>query len=176
MLMTQRPFRTPHHTVSPVALVGAGRVPSRVRFPWPTTASFFSMSFRNFPVRCLKCCASRSRTGQSQWREPNTPLLTRPLFMLVASMNPCPCGYYGHPAKLCTCTPGQVSRYMSRISGPLLDRIDLQVEIQPVAFDEMAVATPSESSMSIRDRVVAARAVCNRRATATKKASTATLR
>ena len=79
--------------------------------------------------------------------------------MLVASMNPCPCGYYGHPTKRCTCPPGAVSRYMSRISGPLLDRIDLQVEIQPVAFDELASRTPAEPSAAIRERVMAARRI-----------------
>ena len=80
-------------------------------------------------------------------------------FMLVASMNPCPCGYYGHPTKPCTCLPGAVNKYMNRISGPLLDRIDIQVEIQPVAFDDMADTTPAESSAAIRNRVIKARLV-----------------
>ena len=80
-------------------------------------------------------------------------------FMLVASMNPCPCGYYGHPTKSCTCTPGQVSKYMNKISGPLLDRIDIQVEIEPVAFDDIADKAPAESSVSIRDRVMKARTI-----------------
>ena len=80
-------------------------------------------------------------------------------FMLVASMNPCPCGYYGHPTRPCTCTPGAVSRYMSRISGPLLDRIDIQVEIEPVEFDAMADPTPTESSTEIRKRVIKAREI-----------------
>lgn len=80
-------------------------------------------------------------------------------FMLVASMNPCPCGYYGHPTKRCTCPPGAVQKYMSKISGPLLDRIDLQIEIEPVDFDAMADRRPGESSESIRNRVLAARAV-----------------
>ena len=80
-------------------------------------------------------------------------------FMLVASMNPCPCGYYGHPKKRCTCHPGAVSKYMNRISGPLLDRIDLQIEIQPVEFDDMANTVPAESSASIRERVIKARLI-----------------
>lgn len=84
-------------------------------------------------------------------------------FMLVASMNPCPCGYYGHPKKKCTCMPGAVQRYMGRISGPLLDRIDIQVEIQPVEFDAMASTAPAESSAEIRERVIRARSVQQQR-------------
>lgn len=84
-------------------------------------------------------------------------------FMLVASMNPCPCGYYGHPTRRCTCPPGAVTKYMNRISGPLLDRIDIQVEIQPVPFDDIASQAPAESSADIRQRVVRARAVQQRR-------------
>ena len=80
-------------------------------------------------------------------------------FMLVSSMNPCPCGYYGHPTKKCTCPPGLVNKYMNKISGPLLDRIDIQIEIQPVPFDDMANSSPAESSASIRERVVKARAI-----------------
>ena len=80
-------------------------------------------------------------------------------FMLVASMNPCPCGYYGHPKRRCTCLPGQVSKYMNKISGPLMDRIDIQVEIQPVEFDELTSQEQGESSAEIRNRVIAARNV-----------------
>lgn len=80
-------------------------------------------------------------------------------FMLVASMNPCPCGYYGHPTRRCTCQPGAVTKYMNKISGPLLDRIDLHVEIEPVEFDAMASTKPGESSEAIRSRVIAARAI-----------------
>ena len=78
-------------------------------------------------------------------------------FMLVASMNPCPCGYYGHPSKPCVCPPGAVRKYLGKISGPLLDRIDIQIEVAPVEFDEMASNVPAESSASIRERVVKAR-------------------
>lgn len=80
-------------------------------------------------------------------------------FMLVASMNPCPCGYYNHPTKRCTCAPGAVQKYLNRISGPLLDRIDIQCEIMPVPFDQMASAAPSEASASIRERVIGARQI-----------------
>ena len=84
-------------------------------------------------------------------------------FMLVASMNPCPCGYYNHPTRPCLCAPGAVQRYMNRISGPLLDRIDIQVEIVPVPFEKISDATPSESSLAIRERVVKARAIQEKR-------------
>ena len=84
-------------------------------------------------------------------------------FMLVASMNPCPCGYYGHPSKPCSCTEHQRSQYLSKISGPLLDRIDIQCEVQPVDFDHMSSTRPGESSAAIRERVVAARAIQARR-------------
>ncbi len=84
-------------------------------------------------------------------------------FMLVASMNPCPCGYYGHPTKACTCLPGKVTKYMNKISGPLLDRIDIQVEIEPVAFDDMATTASAESSASIRERVMRARKIQDER-------------
>ena len=89
-------------------------------------------------------------------------------FMLVASMNPCPCGYYGHPTKRCTCQAGAVAKYMNRISGPLLDRIDIQCEIEPVAFDDMANRAPAESSASIRERVIKARTIQNLRFKAEK--------
>ncbi len=159
MLMTQRPFRTPHHTVSPVALVGGGSSPRPGEISLAHNGILFLDEFPEFSRPVLEVLRQPLEDRAITVARAKYTVTYPASFMLVASMNPCPCGYYGHPAKLCTCTPGQVSRYMSRISGPLLDRIDLQVEIQPVAFDEMAVATPSESSMSIRDRVVAARAV-----------------
>ena len=159
MLMTQRPFRTPHHTVSPVALVGGGSSPRPGEISLAHNGILFLDEFPEFSRPVLEVLRQPLEDRAITVARAKYTVTYPASFMLVASMNPCPCGYYGHPAKPCTCTPGQVSRYMSRLSGPLLDRIDLQVEIQPVAFDEMAVATPSESSMSIRDRVVAARAV-----------------
>lgn len=157
--MTQRPFRTPHHTVSPVALVGGGSSPQPGEISLAHNGILFLDEFPEFSRPVLEVLRQPLEDRAITVARAKYTVTYPASFMLVASMNPCPCGYYGHPAKPCTCTPGQVSRYMSRISGPLLDRIDLQVEIQPVAFDEMAVATPSESSMSIRERVVAARAV-----------------
>ena len=159
MLMTRRPFRTPHHTVSPVALVGGGANPMPGEISLAHNGVLFLDEFPEF-----------SRTVLEVLRQPiedRTITVSRAKytvdypasFMLVASMNPCPCGYYGHPTKRCTCQAGAVSKYMNRISGPLLDRIDIQCEIEPVAFDDMANRAPAESSASIRERVIKARAV-----------------
>lgn len=159
MLMTRRPFRTPHHTVSPVALVGGGASPMPGEISLAHNGVLFLDEFPEFPRQVLEVLRQpiedRVITVSRAKYTVNYPAS----FMLVASMNPCPCGYYGHPTKRCTCAPGQVSKYMNKISGPLLDRIDLQVEIEPVAFDAMADRSPGESSASIRARVMAARAV-----------------
>ena len=159
MLMTSRPFRTPHHTVSPVALVGGGASPMPGEISLAHNGVLFLDEFPEFPRHVLEVLRQpiedRIITVSRAKYTVNYPAS----FMLVASMNPCPCGYYGHPTKRCTCAPGAVSRYMNRISGPWLDRIDLQIEIQPVAFDDMADKTPAESSEEIRKRVVAARSI-----------------
>lgn len=163
-LMTSRPFRSPHHTISPVALVGGGS-----SHPMPGEISLahngvlFLDEFPEFSRPVLEVmrqpledrCISISRARYAV----NYPAG----FMLVASMNPCPCGYYNHPTRPCTCPPGAVGRYMSKISGPLLDRIDLQVEILPVPFEELSSAAAGESSECIRQRVIAARAIQSRR-------------
>ena len=157
-LMTARPFRSPHHTISPVALVGGGST-----HPMPG-----EISLAHNGILFLDELPEFSRSVLEVMRQPledriisisrarysvNYPAG----FMLVASMNPCPCGYYNHPTKACTCAPGAVSRYLSRISGPLMDRIALQVEILPVPFDELASTAEGEKSEAIRARVVAAR-------------------
>ena len=157
-LMTARPFRSPHHTISPVALVGGGST-----HPMPG-----EISLAHNGILFLDELPEFSRSVLEVMRQPledriisisrarysvNYPAG----FMLVASLNPCPCGYYNHPTKACTCAPGAVSRYLSRISGPLMDRIDLQVEILPVPFDELASTAEGEKSEAIRARVVAAR-------------------
>ena len=159
MLMTRRPFRTPHHTVSPVAMVGGGTNPMPGEISLAHHGVLFLDEFPEFPRQVLEVLRQpiedRIITVARAKYTVNYPAS----FMLVASMNPCPCGYYGHPKKRCTCLPGAVSKYMNKISGPLLDRIDIQVEIQPVEFDEMANKTPAERSANIRDRVIKARAI-----------------
>ena len=162
-LMTRRPFRSPHHTISPVALVGGGTNPMPGEISLAHNGILFLDEFPEF-----------SRTVLEVMRQPledRTITVSRAKysvdypagFMLVASMNPCPCGYYNHPTKACECPPGAVRKYLNRISGPLLDRIDIQVEILPVAFDDMTSEQTSETSEAIRRRVIAARAIQQQR-------------
>ena len=159
MLMTSRPFRTPHHTVSPVALVGGGTNPMPGEISLAHNGVLFLDEFPEFPRQVLEVLRQPIEDRVITVARAKYTVNYPASFMLVASMNPCPCGYYGHPTKPCTCAPGAVNRYMNRISGPLLDRIDLQVEIQPVSFDDMANKTPAEPSAEIRKRVMAARAI-----------------
>jgi len=158
-LMTQRPFRAPHHTVSDVALVGGG-----------STFSPGEICLAHNGVLFLDELPEYSRSVLETLRQPLEDRvitisrarynLTLPCsFMLVASMNPCPCGYLHHPTHGCTCTPAQIVRYNNRISGPLLDRIDIQVEVESVPFEDLADAPKGESSAAIRERVVKAREI-----------------
>lgn len=159
MLMTRRPFRTPHHTVSPVALVGGGTNPMPGEISLAHNGVLFLDEFPEFTRQVLEVLRQpiedRVITVSRAKYTVNYPAS----FMLVASMNPCPCGYYGHPTKRCTCLPGAVTKYMNKISGPLLDRIDIQVEIEPVEFDAMADKAPAEPSATIRERVLRARKI-----------------
>lgn len=168
MLMTRRPFRTPHHTVSPVALVGGGVNPMPGEISLAHNGVLFLDEFPEFPRQVLEVLRQPIEDRVITVSRAKYTVDYPASFMLVASMNPCPCGYYGHPTKRCTCAPGQVAKYMSKISGPLLDRIDIQCEIEPVEFDAMADLTPGESSASIRERVMAARAVQQERYKGTK--------
>ncbi len=151
-LMTVRPFRSPHHTISPVALVGGGS------YPMPGEISLahngvLVLEVMRQPLEDRIISISRAKYSTEYPAS----------FMLVASMNPCPCGYYGHPKKKCVCNEYQRTHYMSKISGPLLDRIDLQIEVQPVDFDQMSSKAPGEPSAAIRQRVIAARMLQERR-------------
>ena len=159
MLMTRRPFRTPHHTVSPVAMVGGGSNPMPGEISLAHNGVLFLDEFPEFPRQVLEVMRQPIEDRVITVARAKYTVNYPASFMLVASMNPCPCGYYGHPKKSCSCPPGAVSRYMNRISGPLLDRIDLQIEIQPVEFDDMANTTPAESSDAIRERVMMARTI-----------------
>jgi magnesium chelatase family protein len=152
-LITQRPFRKPHHTISDVALVGGGS------YPQPG-----EISLAHNGVLFLDELPEYKRTVLEVMRQPledRFVTISRAKFsvdypagfMLVAAMNPCPCGYYNHPEKECVCGPGVVQRYLNKISGPLLDRIDLHVEVTPVSFDELTNDVPTEGSREIRKRV-----------------------
>lgn len=157
MIMTSRPFRTPHHTISPVALVGGGVNPMPGEISLAHNGVLFLDEFPEFPRAVLEVMRQPIEDRVVTVSRAKYNVEYPASFMLVASMNPCPCGYYGHPSRRCTCSPGEVRRYIGRISGPLLDRIDIQIEIQPVEFDELASREPGEPSAAIRQRVIAAR-------------------
>lgn len=162
-LMTRRPFRSPHHTISPVALVGGGSNPMPGEISLAHNGILFMDEFPEFPRTVLEVLRQPLEDHHISIARAKYSIDYPASFMLVASMNPCPCGYYNHPTKACECPPGAVRKYLSRISGPLLDRIDLQVEIQPVDFDHMTSDRPAESSEAIRRRVIAARMIQQQR-------------
>lgn len=158
-LMTRRPFRSPHHTISPVALVGGGTNPVPGEISLAHNGVLFLDEFPEFTRQVLEVMRQPLEDRHIQISRAKYSIDYPAGFMLVASMNPCPCGYYNHPTKRCQCPPGAVERYLNRISGPLLDRIDLQVEIFPVPFEELSSQRPAESSEAIRARVIAARQI-----------------
>lgn len=164
-LIVNRPFRSPHHTITDVALVGGGTNPRPGEISLAHNGVLFLDELPEYKRTALEVLRQPLEDRQiTVVRAKNT--VTYPAsFMLVAAMNPCPCGHYGehNPAHPCMCTPGQVHRYMSKISGPLLDRIDIQCDIEAVRYEQLSDTTPSESSASIRERVLRAREVQQRR-------------
>ncbi len=156
-LMTRRPFRSPHHTISPVAIVGGGTNPMPGEISLAHNGILFMDEFPEFPRTVLEVLRQPLEDRHITISRARYSVEYPAGFMLVASMNPCPCGYYNHPNKECTCPPGAVSKYLGRISGPLLDRIDIQIEIQPVPFEKLSEQSVGESSTTIRERVVRAR-------------------
>ncbi len=158
-LMSHRPFRSPHHTISPVALVGGGSSPMPGEISLAHNGILFLDEFPEFSRQVLEVMRQPLEDRHITVARARYNIDYPASFMLVASMNPCPCGYYNHPTKVCTCPPGQVQRYLNRISGPLLDRIDIQVEIMPVPFKRLSTDEASETSDCIRERVVAARVI-----------------
>lgn len=163
-LMTRRPFRAPHHTISPVALVGGGTSPMPGEISLAHNGVLFLDEFPEFSRSVLEVLRQPLEDHHIQVSRVKYSVDYPASFMLVASMNPCPCGYYNHPTRRCTCSPGAVARYKNRISGPLLDRIDLQCELVPVDIDKLGYdLPPGESSAEIRRRVQAARAIQQKR-------------
>ena len=168
-LMLRRPFRSPHHTISDVALVGGGTYPQPGEISLAHNGVLFLDELPEFKRTVLEV--------MRQPLEDRIVTISRAKFtveypaslMLVASMNPCPCGYYNHPEKECTCTPMAVQKYMSRISGPLLDRIDIHLEVTPVKFEKLADSQPAEHSADIQKRVIEARKVQAKRFAKSKK-------
>jgi len=162
-LMTTRPFRSPHHTISDVALVGGGGNPQPGEISLSHNGVLFLDELPEFKRTVLEVMRQPMEERRVTISRAKVSIDYPANFMLVASMNPCPCGYYNHPEKECVCGPGIVQRYLSKISGPLLDRIDLHVEVVPVGFDEMTARRKAESSEDIRERVMKARDIQSKR-------------
>ncbi|MCF0197038.1 MAG: YifB family Mg chelatase-like AAA ATPase, partial [Bacteroidaceae bacterium] len=156
-LIAQRPFRSPHHTISQVALVGGGVNPQPGEISLAHNGVLFCDELPEFQRSVLEVLRQPLEDRVINIARAKYAIQYPCSFMFVASMNPCPCGYYNHPTKTCCCTPGQIVKYMNKISGPLMDRIDLQIEIAPLSFDEMSHSAPGETSEVIRERVVRAR-------------------
>lgn len=156
-LIAQRPFRSPHHTISDVALVGGGGNPQPGEISLSHHGVLFLDELPEFKRTVLEVMRQPLEERKVTISRAKVSVDYPANFMLIASMNPCPCGYYNHPEKECVCGPGVVQRYLNKISGPLLDRIDLHVEVTPVKFDEMTSTRKAESSGSIRERVILGR-------------------
>ena len=156
-LISQRPFRSPHHTISQVALVGGGNNPQPGEISLAHNGVLFLDELPEFNKATLEVLRQPLEDRKITISRAKYTVEYPCSFMFVASMNPCPCGYYGDPTHQCVCTPGQIQRYMNKISGPLLDRIDIQIEITPVPFKDISQAQPGEPSAAIRERVIAAR-------------------
>ena len=158
-LMAQRPYRAPHHTISQVALVGGGTNPQPGEISLAHNGILFCDELPEFQRSVLEVLRQPLEDRIINISRAKYSTTFPCSFMFVASMNPCPCGYYNHPTKACVCTPGQIVRYLNKISGPLLDRIDLQIEITTLSFEEMSRTAPGETSAAIRERVIKARKI-----------------
>lgn len=156
-LISQRPFRSPHHTISQVALVGGGLSPQPGEISLAHNGVLFADELPEFSKSTLEVLRQPLEDRRITISRAKYTIEYPCSFMFVASMNPCPCGYFNDPTHNCVCTPGQIHRYMNKISGPLLDRIDIQVEITPVPFSDISKAQPGEASALIRERVIKAR-------------------
>ena len=158
-LIAQRPFRSPHHTISEVALVGGGSTPQPGEITLAHNGVLFCDELPEFSKTTLEVLRQPLEDRKITISRAKYTIEYPCNFMFIASMNPCPCGYYGDPTHTCVCTPGQIQRYMNKISGPLLDRIDIQCEITPVPFKDISRTKPGEPSADIRQRVLKARAI-----------------
>ena len=162
-LMTERPYRSPHHTISDVALVGGGINPQPGEISLAHNGVLFLDELPEFKRTVLEVMRQPLEERKVSISRAKFAVEYPSSFMLVASMNPCPCGFFNHPEKECLCAPGVVQKYLSKISGPLLDRIDLHVEVTPVNFAELSSSHEEEKSNQIRERVMKARAVQDHR-------------
>lgn len=162
-LMTQRPYRSPHHTISDVALVGGGTFPQPGEISLAHNGVLFLDELPEFKRTVLEVMRQPLEDRMISISRAKFAIDYPASFMLVASMNPCPCGYYNHPEKDCVCAPGMVQKYLNRISGPLMDRIDIHVEVVPVSFNQLSEQEDAEPSTSVRERVEEARQIQSRR-------------
>jgi magnesium chelatase family protein len=162
-LVAQRPYRSPHHTISDVALVGGGSNPQPGEISLAHNGVLFLDELPEFKRQVLEVLRQPMEDRVVTISRSKFSIEYPAGFMLVASMNPCPCGNYNHPDKECVCPPGAVTKYLNKISGPLLDRIDLHVEVTPVSFNELSSERKSESSAEIRERVIRAREIQSER-------------
>jgi magnesium chelatase family protein len=162
-LITRRPFRDPHHTISDTALVGGGSYPQPGEISLAKNGVLFMDELPEFRRNVLEVLRQPMEGRMMTISRAKFSIDYPASFMLVASMNPCPCGYYNHPSRDCECPPGAVQKYLSRISGPLLDRIDIQVEVLPVPFTKLSDHHTAENSKTIRDRVISARSIQHHR-------------
>lgn len=162
-LISQRPFRSPHHTISQVALVGGGLNPQPGEISLAHNGVLFADELPEFNKSTLEVLRQPLEDRKITISRAKYTVEYPCSFMFVASMNPCPCGYYNDPTHKCVCSPGQIQRYLNKISGPLLDRIDIQIEITPVPFKDISRSTQGESSASIRQRVIKARLIQEQR-------------
>lgn len=156
-LITERPYRNPHHTISDMALVGGGTNPQPGEISLAHNGVLFLDELPEFKRSVLEVMRQPLEDRNVVISRSRMSVAYPASFMLVASMNPCPCGFYNHPEKTCICGPGVVKKYLSKVSGPLMDRIDLHVEVTPVNFKELILAHPAEKSTDIRARVISAR-------------------
>lgn len=156
-LLARRPFRSPHHTISDVALVGGGGMPQPGEISLAHNGVLFLDELPEFKRTVLEVMRQPMEERRVTISRAKVAVDFPASFMLIASMNPCPCGYYNHPERECTCPPGAVQKYLNKVSGPLLDRIDLHVEVTPVSFNELSATGKQEDSAAIRERVILAR-------------------
>jgi len=162
-MICQRPFRSPHHTVSPMGLAGGGSTPRPGEISLAHHGVLFLDELPEFSREVLEVLRQPLEDGQVQISRASGTVTYPSRFMLVCAMNPCKCGWHGHPSRRCRCTEAEITKYLSRLSGPLLDRIDLFVEVAALPFDDLTVRAPAESSACVKERVNQARAIQNAR-------------
>jgi len=167
-LITRRPFRSPHHTISDAGLIGGGHIPRPGEVSLATNGVLFLDELPEFKKNVLEVLRQPMEDGSVTIARALTSITYPASFMLVAAMNPCPCGYFSDPNHECTCTYGRIQKYRSKVSGPLLDRIDIHVEVPAVPYKELASQHESETSAAIRERVNRARAIQSERLKRTK--------